>query len=177
MPAMSRTVDAPTRRAPRPWLAAALAAMAAVVAVSAPAGPVPTPPAKADKGIVFFYWDGEALRRSGVGQSTPFSVRLVVEENGVAIGVLRNGTYFYRYADPGRQHYAIAARGASNEADEPGTFVEVEAGERHYVQVVAREVIGGIEARPYPKYPAQARRALERLSAADPGPRAGGAEP
>lgn len=165
-----------------PFKGQSIAAAVTVVALFAAGaciaadGRAPVPELKADKGLVFFYrkFDQEErqVRFKGV-----LETRFAIKENGVVIGTLPAGTFFYRYAEPGRHYYAVEPLGPKAADHEAGTFVEVSAGERHYVQTFAEEGVSPIRARIFVKYPAQARRALERLDPVETGRGEGTAGP
>jgi len=128
------------------------------------------PELRPDKGIVFFYRgfdDVESRMRFKIFFETRFAIR----ENGVILGALPTGTYFYHHVDPGRHYYSVEVVGPRSSDTVVGTFVDVEAGRRHYVQVVAEENKGPTAAMLFVKYAAQARPALEALEPIEPDPR------
>lgn len=120
------------------------------------------PPTKPDEGLVYLYRDFDVEARE---------TALAVKENGVVIGTLAEGTYFFRYAKPGRQYYAALPTGSKDGKGEGGAFVEVVAGETHYVQFVPQAASDGVRALVFTKYPGQATPAIRRLIYASPDPR------
>ncbi len=113
------------------------------------------PQTPADKGLVYFYRPAEVD-----GRDTAF----VVKENGLKIGTLRNGTFFYHYANPGRQYYSAAPVGVRRESMRDGQFMRIAAGEAHYVQAVPQLVPGGVRAWVFVKYEGQALPVIKRLA-------------
>jgi len=125
---------------------------------AATSAPVGEPGNRSDKGTVYFYRNTDYE-----GQETDF----LVKENGTTIGKLGNGTYFYHYAAPGRQFYAVVPESADVTGKENGRFVMVVAGESHYVQAIAQQTPYTVRALVYVKYPQQARPAIKRLTYRD----------
>lgn len=117
---------------------------------------VPPPANKPDQGLVYLYRDFSLVPNEA---RTVFTVK----ENGVVIGSLADGTYFFRYAKPGRAYYAALPAGSEDGKPEGGAFVEVVAGATHYVQIVPQAGADGVRALVFVKYPAQAAPAIERL--------------
>jgi len=138
------------------WLAAALLAGGC----SGLQGPAPDPGLRPGKGLVFLYRGSDA--RSS-------QARFLVTEDELVIGALESGTYFYRYAEPGRHYYAVKPVGPDTADHEAGTFLDVSPGERHYLEAFAEEGGPPIRAQLFVKYSGQAQPALEQLRVVQPG--------
>lgn len=119
-----------------------------------------SPPMREGEGIVFVYRTGAVQEDRDHG--------FVIRQNGSRVGVLREGTFFYHYAKPGRHYYTAQARGPGSVPRKSGTFVAVTAGERHYIEATAAEGGRPIQAQAFVKYAQQARPTLTRLTPAEP---------
>lgn len=130
--------------------------VALLLSACAPArGPIdPAVPLSADKGLVYFY-------REAHGEAADIAFQ--VKENGLLIGRLDNGTYFYRYVTPGRQYYAVLPVNPRGAEEAGGQFVQVVAGRAHYVQAIAQEDLNTVRVLVYVKYDKQALPAIRRL--------------
>ncbi len=105
--------------------------------------------------MIYFYRDFDQE-----GKGTLFTVK----ENGVVIGTLKAGTFFYHYAEPGRHYYSVIPVG-SDTNKENGTFIQVLPETKHYVQALPQlNQEGELEALAFVKFREQARSTIDRLT-------------
>lgn len=118
--------------------------------------PAPEPQVPPGQGLLYFYREA-----AFEGEDSVF----LVKENGNLVGGLRNGSYFYHYAPPGRHYYAVMPSSSEHDEDTAdGQFVRVVAGQSHYVQAIAVQTApNDVRAQVFVKYRQQALPVIERL--------------